>query len=101
MTFVLAMSPLRTSSLWGSQSRINTTTYAPSASRRLTSHEPTMPLAPVTNTRRSAHADFWIAVISTPHLPRGRSRGPQILEQPALAKRVHRLPEAVVTESHQ
>src|SRR5579864_4969024 len=47
------MSPLRTSSLCGSQSRTSATTYAPSPSRRLTSHDPTMPVAPVTNTRRA------------------------------------------------
>src|SRR5207245_8478830 len=45
-------SPLPYRSVLGSKSRTSATTYAPSPSRRLTSHDPIIPVAPVTSTRR-------------------------------------------------
>ena len=45
--------------------------------------------------RRSRHASL------TPHLPRHVPALPEALEQPDVAQRVHRLPEAVVAERHQ
>ena len=65
-TFTQPIDPLRTSSLCGTQSRTRQTTSAPSACRRLTSHPPTSPVAPVTSVGRSRQNAREASVISRP-----------------------------------
>src|SRR5688572_27078271 len=78
------------------------TTFAPSSSRRFTSQEPTMPVAPVTNTRRPRQSNrVPFEFISVPHLPWSVARGPELVQQLSFAQRIHRLPEALVAVGHE
>src|SRR5688572_17808535 len=81
---------------------MSATTLAPSSSRRFTSHEPTMPVAPVTNTRRPRQSSrVLFEFISLPHLPWSVPRGPELVQQLPFAQRIHRLPEALVPVGHE